>query len=278
MRRAKGLNELDVRSWMRFTKSWFVCNPPPRTAAQRAHPAKFPEALAREFIEFFTRPGETVLDPFSGVGSAPATAASLGRRGVGIEISPEFHAAAVERHQPADGQRPLFICGDARAAADLCREEGEERVHYVLTSPPYWDMLRHGRGNVRSTHAERRAAGLPTEYSGQPGDLGRIDDYDAFVSTLAGMLGNLGDLLAPDRYLTVILQNVRVPTGEVRPLAWDLARALGTVYTFKGERLWLQDNKRLGCWGWPVEFVTNVHHHYCLVFKNDRQPSGDRSA
>jgi hypothetical protein len=32
----------------------------------------------------------------------------------------------------------------------------------------------------------------------------------------------------------------------------------------------VQENKPLGCWGWPTEFVTNVHHHYCLNFKNDR--------
>jgi len=72
------------------------------------------------------------------------------------------------------------------------------------------------------------------------------------------------------RYLTVVVQNVRVPGGEVKPLAWDLARRLSEWYTFKGERIWVQDNKPLGCWGWPREFVTNVHHHYCLNFKNDR--------
>ena len=42
------LNDLDVRAWMRGTKSWFVCNPPPRSAAQLRHPAKFPEELVRE--------------------------------------------------------------------------------------------------------------------------------------------------------------------------------------------------------------------------------------
>jgi DNA modification methylase len=258
-------NELDVRAWMRFTKSWFVCNPPPRTAAQRAHPAKFPEAMAREFIEFFTRPGETVLDPFSGVGSAVAAAAAAGRCGVGIELSPAFHEVA--RAAASGGQ--TYLRGDAAEAADLCRRAGVPVVHYVLTSPPYWDMLLQGRGNVLSTHQERRRRGLPTAYTDDPADLGRIADYDEFLATLARALANLKPLLAPGRHLTVIAQNVRVPAGHVRPLAWDLARALSTTYAFKGERLWLQDNKRLGCWGWPSEFVTNVHHHYCLVFKNE---------
>lgn len=271
MSRANRLNELDVRSWMRFTKSWFVCNPPPRRASERAHPAKFPAELAREFVAFFTRSGETVLDPFCGVGSAVAAAAGLGRRGIGIEISPEFHALAAGRAaETASPGEQRFLLGDAARAADLCRQAGVREAHYVFTSPPYWDMLLQGRGNVLSAHASRRRAGLRTAYTDDPGDLGRIADYDSFLAALTGILAGLKPLLPPGRFLTVVMQNVRVPAGEVRPLAWDLARGLSRVYTFKGERLWLQDNKRLGCWGWPSEYVTNVHHHYCLTFKNDR--------
>lgn len=262
------LNDLDVREWMRFTKSWFICNPKPRSRSQRYHPAKFPEELVAEFIRYFTKPGEWVLDPFSGVGTTVSTAAALDRSGVGIELSPEFYAISTERAAVAG--RETYVQGDARDAARLCRENGVAGVQYVLTSPPYWDMLRQSRGNVRSAQKERSQQGLPTRYSGDHADLGNIDDYEAFLEELTRVLGDLRAILAPGRYLTVVIQNVRVPGGEVRPLAWDLTRRLAELYTFKGERIWLQDNKRLGCWGWPSEFVTNVHHHYCLNFKNDR--------
>lgn len=266
--RRSPLNGLDARSWMRFTRSWFVCNPPPRKRDQVRHPAKFPEAMAEEFIRFFTAAGETVLDPFAGVGSAVAAAANAERLGCGIELSPEFHALAAGR--PDLGAESRMLLGDARDAAALLQAAGVGEVHYVLTSPPYWNMLRTGRGNVDSVHRRRKDAGLRTEYSDSAADLGNITDYDAFVSTLAETLGALRGVLLPKRYLTVIIQNVRVPGGEVKPLAWDLASALSEHYTFKGERLWLQENKPLGCWGWPTEFVTNVHHHYCLNFKNDK--------
>jgi DNA modification methylase len=262
------LNELDVRSWMKFTKSWFVCNPPPRSKNQVRHPAKFPEALAAEFIRFFTRPGETVLDPFSGTGSTVRASYAEGRRGLGIEISPDFLAIS-EAHR-TDASQEIFLQGDAREAEALSRSAGVERVDYVLTSPPYWDMLRQSRGGVRSAQKERAERGLPTEYAGSEQDLGVITDYEEFLTELVGIFTGLRPLLAPNRYLTVVIQNVRVPGGEVRPLAWDLTRLLSDTYTFKGERIWLQDNKRLGCWGWPSEYVTNVHHHYCLTFKNDR--------
>jgi DNA modification methylase len=266
--RRSPLNGLDVRAWMRFTRSWFVCNPPPRSRDQARHPAKFPETMAREAIEFFTAPGETVLDPFAGVGSSVAAASAAGRRGIGIELSPEFHALATARNDL--GVTGSMVLGDARDALELLAAAGVSEVQYLITSPPYWDMLRQSRGHVESPQARRRKAGLRTSYSELPNDLGNIAEYDAFLRELADVLAALKSVLAPRRYLTVIVQNVRVPGGEVKPLAWDLTRLLSEVYTFKGERIWVQENKPLGCWGWPTELVTNVHHHYCLNFKNDR--------
>ena len=47
------LNDLTGTQWIKFTKSWFIQNPPPRKETEILHPAKFPEALAKEFISFF---------------------------------------------------------------------------------------------------------------------------------------------------------------------------------------------------------------------------------
>lgn len=265
MRHRRKLNALSTREWMRFTKSWFVCNPPPRSNDAVRHPAKFPEAMAREFIEFFTLPGETVLDPFAGVGSTLAAAKECGRRAVGIELSLQF--ADVARQYASDDH--ILIAGDARQAVELCRAAGIHSVQYIITSPPYWNMLSKSRGNVRSVHKRRAASGLPTTYSGDPADLANISDYGDFLSQLVSVLASLRALLDPERYLTVVAQNLRVPEGHVCTFAWDLTSELSRFYTFKGERLWLQDNKPLGIWGYPTEFVTNVHHHYCLTFKND---------
>ena len=69
MPRPNKLNNLDPKSWLKFQKSWFIHNPPPRKKGVLVHPAKFPETMAQEFIEFFTKEGETVLDPMAGTGS-----------------------------------------------------------------------------------------------------------------------------------------------------------------------------------------------------------------
>jgi len=270
LRARETLNDLTGTEWIRFTRSWFVHNPPRRKSTEIEHPAKFPEGMAEEFVRFFTRRGERVLDPFAGVGSTLLACHASGREGVGIEINDEFIQLA--RSHPALSVEGLrLVQGDAREAAHLL---GGERVQLVLTSPPYWDMLGKSRGGVPSVHKQRKAKGLRTVYSGNARDLGNIADYDAFREAMLGVFLGLREVLDEGRYLVVVCQNVRTPDGVVQPLAWDLARDLSPHMQFKGERIWVQDNKRLGIWGYPTEFVTNVHHHYCLVFKN--LPPGTR--
>lgn len=261
------LNALTGRDWIRFTRSWFVHNPPPRSASQVKHPAKFPERMVAEFLEFFTRPDELVLDPFMGVGSTLLAAAQTGRRGIGVELNPDYFALA-HQHLGEHAQEHLLLNGNAMDVPDLWQQHELPFADFVITSPPYWNMLGQSRGNVFSVHKERKSKGLDTVYSAQdPRDLGNIDDYGDFVMALSEVFRGVAEVLRPGKYLVVVIQNLRNPAGRMVPLAWDLARALDEFLVFKGERIWCQDNKRLGIWGYPSEFVSNVHHHYCLVFR-----------
>lgn len=55
-----------------------------------AHFATFPEALAELGILASTRPGDTVLDMFSGSGTTLRVAERLGRHSVGIDLNPDY--------------------------------------------------------------------------------------------------------------------------------------------------------------------------------------------
>ncbi|MDE0403718.1 MAG: site-specific DNA-methyltransferase [Nitrospira sp.] len=54
------------------------------------HPAAFPKELVRRCILLGTRPGDLVLDPFSGSGTTGLVAAELNRRAVLIELNEEY--------------------------------------------------------------------------------------------------------------------------------------------------------------------------------------------
>lgn len=58
--------------------------------SNRNHSAVFPIELPSWFIRLFTKKGDTVLDPFVGIGTTAMAALLLGRRYIGIEASPEY--------------------------------------------------------------------------------------------------------------------------------------------------------------------------------------------
>ena len=63
--------------------------------------ASFPAALAHAFIARYSRPGDVVLDPFSGRGTVPLQAAAEGRIGVGNDLNPFAHLLTASKVQPA---------------------------------------------------------------------------------------------------------------------------------------------------------------------------------
>ena len=96
--------------------------PQPRLWGHTLHPmcsylASFPAALAHAFIARYSRPGDVVLDPFSGRGTAPVQAPAEGRIGVGNDLNPlaqVLTAAKLEPAPPAErapGSRPCASPG-----------------------------------------------------------------------------------------------------------------------------------------------------------------------
>ena len=100
----------------------------PRLWGHSLHPmcsylASFPAALPHAFIARYSRPGDVVLDPFSGRGTAPLQASAEGRIGVGNDLNPFAHlltAAKLEPAGPAEARTRLAalrLAWGAEAAA-----------------------------------------------------------------------------------------------------------------------------------------------------------------
>ena len=53
-------------------------------------------------IRLWSNTGDTVLDPFAGIGSTPYQAVKAGRRGLGIELKPEYFRAAAKNVERAE--------------------------------------------------------------------------------------------------------------------------------------------------------------------------------
>jgi DNA modification methylase len=299
------LNELDPKTWLKFQKSWFIHNPPRRSQNVLRHPAKFPETLAQEFIEFFTKSRQIVLDPMVGTGSTLVAALRAGRNSYGIELNPAYVALAkqiveiekqsVDSH-PKDGlensnvptvqpstpdtaeiydgignsnAEPFIaevIQGDAGQIGELIATHHIPLIDYVLTSPPYWDML-HAHG-AKTQKKRRTSPALDVAYSDDPNDLGNITDYDEFLGRLVKIYERLQPFVRQGAYLTIIVKNIK-KGGKIYPLAWDLGQHLGQTYRLKDEKIWVQNDIPLAPYGLGNSWVSNTFHHYCLQFKNE---------
>ncbi|MSP24059.1 MAG: site-specific DNA-methyltransferase, partial [Myxococcales bacterium] len=69
----------------------------PVAKERTGYPTQKPVVLLERLIAACTLPGDTVLDPYLGSGTTLAAAATLGRRGIGIDASEAAISVASSR-------------------------------------------------------------------------------------------------------------------------------------------------------------------------------------
>jgi len=252
---------------------WTIPKPPPRNKNEILHPAKYPETLVELFVNIFSKPNDLVFDPMSGTGSSQLAALKLQRRAFGFELMPEFADIANKRIRTAHSgslfddvviNEDLVVTADAIAEDSYLIKPGE--FDYVVTSPPYWSMLRNtGSENQKN----RRDKDLKTYYSENDQDLGNIEDYEEFIGVLANMYELIGRNMNAGAYLTIVVKNIK-RNHTVFPLAWDLVLRLageGGGFQFVGNTFWCQDDIGMKPFAVGTHWVSNTVHQYCVHLK-----------
>jgi DNA modification methylase len=243
----------------------------PDAAIERQHPAPFSFTDVSRLIRFFSKQDGVVLDPFVGVGSTLKACAIEGRKGIGFELNPLYAELANKRLNTEI--RDLFVntndqeihVGDAR---ELVKGLPENSVDFVVTSPPYWNILHKEDHKVKQ---ERLDNNLDTKYSEDPRDLGNIHNYNTFLDDLAQILGSCGRALKPKKYMAVIVSDFRDKSKYVMFHA-DLAHALEPYeLELRGIKILYQRHKRVFPYGYPFAYVPNIHHQFILILQNAKR-------
>jgi DNA modification methylase len=252
--------------------SWFILKPQPRDKLEVLHPAKYPETLVELFVSHFTKPNDYVLDPMSGTGSTQVGALKIGRNAIGTELSEFFCGIANTRCKDFINpkQTSLFVESENKNtykvlnldARKISREQFP-KIDYVITSPPYWDML-----NMKGAEnqAKRVEKGLQTNYSDNAADLGNIDDYNSFINELVEIYLSIAKLMVPGSYMTIVVKNIK-KKGRNYPFAWDISSKLIPYMTLVKETFWCQDDISIAPFGYGNTWVSNTFHQYCLTFQ-----------
>jgi adenine-specific DNA-methyltransferase len=104
-----GKNPTDV--WENPTDIWEIPNVKNNHVEKTVHPCQFPVELVERLVLSMTDPGDSVFDPYMGVGSTIIAALKNGRSGFGCDIVPDYVEIAWRRvHQLLDGKletRPM---------------------------------------------------------------------------------------------------------------------------------------------------------------------------
>lgn len=267
-RRPRELNDLTGAEWAQMSKSVQEF-PDTRSPKQRQHGAAFPMSLARQQISIYTKRGDTVLDPFVGVGTTLDACQELGRRGVGVELNADYHALAEEDLRAYPEQR--LILGDALRLEDHV-EPGS--VDMVLTSPPYGGLLKNIKGAFAykwREHSAIQAVANPRPYSDHPDDLGNLE-YEDYLNAITEVMRQTRTALKQDGYSVWVVKDFRAMKQKVPfvPLHMHISQCAEAA----GFRLWdiqVYDQTRfrpLVCLGYPSKnYYLNIGHSYNLIFR-----------
>ncbi len=91
-----------------------------------SYPARMHPVTARRLVEAYSKPGETVLDPFAGSGTVLVEALAQGRNAQGSDLNPIAVALArLKTFVPSEEGFEMFleVAGEIRAFADMRREK-----------------------------------------------------------------------------------------------------------------------------------------------------------
>ena len=211
-RHRETVNDLDMKQWRQYddllTDSLWIQNRRDATGAHQAgYHGNFIPQIPNQLLRRFTKPGEIVLDPFAGSGTAAIEAARLGRRYIGIELSPE---TAEQARRSAARHPAAIVAGDsaapqtAKAIARILAGMDSTSVQLIILHPPYHNIIKFGN---------------------DPADLSNCPDPESFLQKFLEVHRNTEPFLAPGRHLALVIGDI-YSKGRLIPLQNMLTSAL----------------------------------------------------
>lgn len=263
------LNDLDGRSWLLLSRSFWFSEPSRLDKAAYDHPAPFMIKDVEKLISLFTKKGMTVLDPFVGSGTTIIAANNISRNAIGIDLSEEYQKLYMQRIKSLQiSSSSKYIVGDSnKALSDI----GE--VDYIVTSPPYHNILRNNSKGTRNKNGKlyRMSARDGVEYySEKENDLGNFDEYSDFIQALKSIMSKAFARLRAGRYATIIISDFTVNRKE-RCVQSDVVTLMEDIgFDFCGTTVLLQSVKPLYPFGYPYAYKINHHHQNLITFRKPK--------
>jgi DNA modification methylase len=262
------LNELSGNEWLYFTKTVLRTSYPAHLGQdlRRRHGANKPPLLMRHLVEFLTKPEQTVLDPFAGVGGTLLGAAICGRRATGIEINEDWVAtyrAVCAREGVAEQE---LIRGDCREVLRAFADQGRV-FDCIATDPPYSIALDKTMCDGRYDLQARRTDF--DRFSEDADDLRNLGSFEDYYAAMGEIAAQLIPVLRLGGYCAVIMRD-SYQAGRYVFATAEVARRFETAgFTLKGIKVWYGTGARVRPYGYPAAYVPNIVHQNILILRRE---------
>lgn len=265
------LNDLTGKEWIKHTKSFYFSEKCADDKDAFEHPAPFLIKDIEKLIEMFTKREMIVLDPFMGSGTTAIASYNLGRKSIGIDLSEQYNELALSRFVKKNMKPEIdykYIVGDSLIELDNIPE-----VDYIVTSPPYHDILKNDSKGLRKDSKEkgyRSGSRMGVEYySDKENDLGNQGSYEEFLELLKKIMQKCYQKLKEKKYCSIVISDFTVERKEICVQA-DIVKLMENVgFNFIGTTVLLQDNKPLYPFGYPYAYKINHMHQNIITFRKE---------
>lgn len=260
------LNDLSGKEWLFFTKTVLRTSYSHEYSHElrKKHYANKPPQLMRHLIEFFTKSGQSVLDPFAGVGGTLLGASLCNRKATGIEVNRDWIDIYNEVCEKEKIEKQEMTHGDCLQVMTELKNKGIV-FDAVITDPPYSPALEKTICDERYGWANRKSNF--NGFSNNNKDFRNCQSFEEYYEAIKKAGALIYNILKEDKYLVMMIRD-SYQNEEYIPASFYIAEKLKEVgFIFKGIKIWYSTGAPIRPYGYPYAYVPNIIHHNILIFK-----------
>lgn len=265
------LNDLSGAEWVYFLNSVEVTHYSTKGSEGFAHhirgkhPSPKPPQLMKKFIDFFTKEGQTVFDPFMGVGGTLLACSLSNRKGIGIDLSREYIDFYKETCKELNLKEQTCIAGNSLEIDKYI--DNNTTFDFILTDPPYSEMLSKKRTGDKK---KKNGIALATPFTNYATDLGNME-RTKFLESLKAIIEKSVKHLKKKGCLAIFVKDMQPNGNGDNMLHCSVTDKLLEIpnLSFRGYKIWYDATQKLYPFGYPHAFVANQFHQFIMIFRKE---------
>lgn len=229
------------------------------------HPAPYSYNDIETLIDKEKIHNKVILDPFLGIGST-IIGTYKSNYNIGIELNEEYVELIKERIKflkidDLDESKYKIINGDSSKEI----KKIEQNIDVVITSPPYFNILKNKSKGVRHDKSQTRQG--VEYYSELKNDIGNLDEYDAYLKAMGKIFKESFNKMNKGGKFYLIISDFTINKKET-DIHSDMILLMNKAgFVYNGTSYILQNQKAIYPFGYPYKIVLNHIYQYIIIFE-----------